>query len=448
MAINFKPEYDQTLFELSDNIDRSKFIIATYALQGSTTLNAIKQAFSLAIEQSTGTWLPVPDETPEVRREHVARVCGIYEVPNHSWCVPADVKERAWVIQIGFPISNFSVQFAMTLTAAVGNISGEGKLKLVDLAFPKCWIDEFEGPKFGVEGVRELLGVPERPLVNNMIKPCCGLTPETTARLAYEVAVSGVDIIKDDELIANAAYSPIEVRVKKVMEALKRADDEKGEKTLYTFNITDSPAQARINAEKALEAGANALMLNCWTLGPDACREIIRDFDVPFLFHPDLTGSLYVSHDYGLSPELIQVKIPRLAGFDMGIVLSPYGKFPMLHDKFQQVCFTHLAEYGHIKRSFPMPGGGTTQGHVEEIMKKFGNDVIIAAGGAIIGHPDGTLAGGKSCRQAIDIVMAGGHLDDEETVAQYPELKSALDAFGVYHEKKLTGLYDMKEEKE
>jgi len=440
---NVKMTYDPTMFELSDNIDRDNFIIATYAYQGKTTTNALKQSFALAVEQSTGTWLPVPEETPEVRKEHVARVCGIYEVPNHSWCIPDDVKERAWIIQIGFPVANFSVQFAMLLTAAVGNISGGGKLKLVDLSFPKCWLEKFEGPKYGVEGVRELLGVKERPLVNNMIKPCCGLTPEVTANIAYEVALGGVDLIKDDELIANAAYSKIEDRVSAVMDALKRADDKKGEKTIYTFNITDTPDQAKRNAEKAIKAGANGLMLNCWTMGLDACREVIKEFDVPFLFHPDLTGSLYVSHDYGLSTELIQAKLPRLAGFDMGIVLSPYGKFPMIEDKFQHVCMTHLAPYHNIKRSLPMPGGGTTQGHIEEVMTKFGTDVVIAAGGAVIGHPDGAVAGGKAFRQGIDIVMNGGHLNDEETVKQYPELKTALDAFGLYEEKK-QGIFDLK----
>ena len=142
----------------------------------------------------------------------------------------------------------------MLLTATVGNISGGGKLKLVDISFPKCWLEAFDGPKYGVEGVRELLGVKERPLVNNMIKPCCGLTPEVTADIAYEVALGGVDLIKDDELIANAAYSKIEDRVSAVMDALKRADDKKGEKTIYTFNITDTPDQAKRNAEKAIKA--------------------------------------------------------------------------------------------------------------------------------------------------------------------------------------------------
>ena len=77
-----------------------------------------------------------------------------------------------------------------------------------------------------------MLGVQDRPLLNNMIKPCIGLTPERTAELAYEAAVGGVDVIKDDELICDPPFCRLEERVKAVMEALKRAEEEKGEKTL------------------------------------------------------------------------------------------------------------------------------------------------------------------------------------------------------------------------
>lgn len=212
---------DPLLFDLPDNVDKDKYIFATYYIAGKRNIDALKYAAALAVEQSTGTWLPVPAETPELRKKHIARIVGLYEVPNYSWEIPEDVSERSFVVRIAFPTENFTVQFAMLLTTVIGNISSGGKLKLLDLELPESWLNSFKGPKFGVEGIREILGVPERPLVNNMIKPCAGLTPEATARLAYEVAVGGTDIVKDDELIADAGYSPVELRVKKVMEALK-----------------------------------------------------------------------------------------------------------------------------------------------------------------------------------------------------------------------------------
>lgn len=128
----------------------------------------------LAVEQSTGTWLPVPGETAEVREKHVTRVIGVYETPDYEWEIRADVEERSYVIQVAFPTINIESQIPMLLTAIVGNISMVGKLKLLDVRLPRSFVEAFGGPKFGIPGVRELLGVKDRPLLNNMIKPCTG----------------------------------------------------------------------------------------------------------------------------------------------------------------------------------------------------------------------------------------------------------------------------------
>ena len=45
---------------------------------------------------------------------------------------------------------------------------------------------------------------------------------------------------------------------------------------------------------------------------------------------------------------------------------------------------------------------GMHPGLVQAIIKKFGNDFIANVGGAIHGHPMGTLAGAKAMRQSID----------------------------------------------
>jgi 2,3-diketo-5-methylthiopentyl-1-phosphate enolase len=291
--------------------------------------------------------------------------------------------------------------------------------------------------------LRDLLGIYDRPILNNMIKPCTGLSPEETAKLAFESAVGGVDIIKDDELISDPPHCPLSKRVKAVMEALKRADDEKGEKTLYTVNITDRVDKLKENAYKALEAGANALMLNYNTVGLDAARMISEDenFNVPILGHSDYTGAVYESHWSGMSMSLIGAKLPRLAGVDMVIALTPYGKFPVLMDAFIDGGYKMLQPLGHIKPVWSMPGGGTTQGHVEDVVKKFGIDVIIASGAGIHAHPAGPRAGAKAFRQAIDAAVKGIKCD--EYAKDHKELAEALGEWGYYEEGK-TGIFDLK----
>jgi 2,3-diketo-5-methylthiopentyl-1-phosphate enolase len=403
----------------------------------------LKFAAALGIEQSCGTWIRVPGETQEVREKCIARLVGVYETPAYQIEIPEDVKERHFIARIAFPWANFGPQFAMMLSTVIGNISSSGNVKLLDLEFPKSFLKSFSGPKFGVQGIREILGVYDRPLLNNMIKPCTGLSPEATAELAYEAAVGGVDIIKDDELISNPDHCPLIERVKRVVEAIKKADDVKGEKTLYAFNITDGPEKLKENAYKAIEAGANALMVNYNTIGLDATRMLAEDksINVPLLGHSDYTGAVYESPWSGMSAALICAKLPRLAGVDMVISLTPYGKFPMLMDTFVDSGYKMLSKLGDIKPIFPMPGGGTTQGHVEDVVNKFGIDVIIASGAGIHAHPMGPRAGAKAFRQAIDAAVKGQKAD--EAAKEHEELRVALNEWGYYKEGK-TGIFELK----
>jgi ribulose 1,5-bisphosphate carboxylase large subunit-like protein len=68
--------------------------------------------------------------------------------------------------------------------------------------------------------------------------------------------------------------------------------------------------------------------------------------------------------------------------------------------------------------------GGTTQLAVEKILRDVGTDVILAAGGGVHGHPDGSEAGAKSMRQAIDAALAG--VPVVEYAKDHPELARML----------------------
>jgi len=247
---------------LPDGIDYDDYLIATYLAVFPKDVPVPKLAPALAVEQSTGTWVPVPGETPEVKRKHVAKVIGVYEVPDYEFEIPKDIQMRSFIIQIAYPEINIGEQIPMLLTTVVGNISMGGRIKLVDIRFPEKFVKGFKGPKFGIEGIRKLLNIPKRPLLNNMIKPCTGYPVEVGAELFKLAALGGCDIVKDDELIADASFNRIEDRVKRYMQIEKEVYEIKGEHTLYTVNITDSVPKIFENAKRAIDAGANALMIN------------------------------------------------------------------------------------------------------------------------------------------------------------------------------------------
>ncbi len=432
-------QYEHLSEALQESIDRDEYLIGTYYVALPPRLDAWMLARMAAEEQSTGTWVPVPENTPELRAKFTGKVLGVYEVPNYEFEIPKNVEERQYVIQIGFPTRLITDQIPMMLTSLIGNISMGGKLKLLDITFPNSWLKHFKGPKFGIEGIRKLLKVPDRPLINNMIKPCSGYTAEVGAKLFYYAAQGGVDCIKDDELIANPPYNRIEDRVPLYMEMRDKAKEETGEDTLYCCNITDRASRVKDLALKVQDAGGNCLMINYLVCGLSVLRDLAEDPEIklPILSHMDFAGAIYESHFSGVSSFLVMGKFARLAGSDIIVYVAPYGKGPFLKERYLAIAKATRYRFGELKPTFPMPSGGITPGMVPEVMGDLGWDVMIGTGGGIHAHPDGPKAGGIAFRQAIDICMKDleeasedfeDYVDDRED--EYPELKKALEEWG------------------
>jgi 2,3-diketo-5-methylthiopentyl-1-phosphate enolase len=411
---------------LPDGVDYDDYVIGTYLVSYSAALPIPIIAPMLAVEQSTGTWVPVPGETVDVRCQHIAKVIGVYEVPDYEFAVPPNLQTRQWFVQVAYPEVNIGEQIPMLLTTVVGNISMGGDIKLVDIRFPKKYVAGFKGPKFGIEGIRKILGVKKRPLLNNMIKPCTGYRLKVGAELFRKAALGGCDIIKDDELIADASFNSVVGRVKRYMQIEKQVYEEKGEHTLYTVNVTDKIPKVFENARRAVELGCNALMINYLAVGFPVMQALADDpaINVPILAHMDVAGALYMSPWHGLSSHLVLGKLPRLAGADIVVVPAPYGKAPVIDYKFRNVARNLAFPLYNLKPTFPMASGGITPSMVPTVMAALGNDIVIGSGGGIHAHPKGPVAGGKAFRQAIDATMKGIPLS--EYAKDHQELATAL----------------------
>jgi 2,3-diketo-5-methylthiopentyl-1-phosphate enolase len=417
---------------LPDAIDENKYVICTYYVGLPPFMDARELAHAAAVEQSTGTWTLVPGETPAVRRRHVARVIGVYEVPQYEYSYPKDLERRQYIMQVAYPWENFGQQIPMLLSTVIGNISLYGRIKCLDMKFPKSWLKGFKGPKFGMKGLRKLLKIKKRPLLNNMVKPCVYSSCQMGAELAYEAAAGGADIIKDDELLANPDFNTLEDRIPMFMEALDRASSEKGEKTIYTVNITDKLPRMFENAEKAIELGANGLMINFLAVGYSAFRHVSENLapKVPLLAHMDVTGAMTYSPIVGISTNIVIGKLPRICGSDITVFPAPYGKAPVLKERFLNVAHDMIMPLHNIEQTAPMPSGGISQGHVEEVMDDLGPDIVIGTGAGIHAHPNGPRAGAIAFRQAIEAKMQGIPVSKYAKEEGHEELKVAMAAWG------------------
>ena len=141
--------------------------------------------------------------------------------------------------------------------------------------------------------------------------------------------------MKDDELVVSHPWSHFLDRVAEHGAAAKAAFEETGQRTLYFVNITDRPDRLMENAHRAIEAGASALMVNYLTVGISSLSMLADDpaINVPVLAHLDFSGAIYSAPWSGVSSHLVLGKLPRLAGADLVVYPSPYGKFPFLASK-------------------------------------------------------------------------------------------------------------------
>lgn len=426
-------KYDPIIFCQEESLNRDDFIIATYWAKAKTT-DTLMRAGAVAVEQTTGTWQRVPDETDEVRRGHVGRVIAVYNIPGYELSCPEE--ERSYIVKIAFPWVNIGPQLPELLSTVFGNISMSENLKLLDLDFPKSFTDQFAGPQFGVEGVRELTGCLDRPPVLAMIKPCTGIPVDVIERQFYNLAISGVDLVKDDELIADPVYAPFYERLEACLKASDRAYEETGHRCIYVPNITDRQDKVFEKAHRAVEMGAKALMLNSHATGYGLLGALAADksLNVPLLSHPCYAGAGYVGSNSGIASTLVFGKFMRLEGADIVVYPCAHGKVPGLTDRYIRAAQSMLSGFHGKKRTFPSPAAGLHPGMVPTIMDELGPDVVLGAGAAMHAHPLGMKAGVDALHQAAEAWKLGIPL--EEYAKEHPELQAVIDIWGVYDPKK------------
>ena len=267
------------------------------------------------------------------------------------------------------------------------------KSRLVDFELPESARQYFPGPQFGIQGTRHLLDLPPgTPVIGTIVKPTAGLTPDEVADLCYEFAAGGVRFIKDDEKMMNTAYCPLEERVTKVVAALKRAEDQTGQRVLYAPHITTGPDNLCRFADIALEAGANALMVNFFAAGFQSLETLARNYEVPIYAHCGGKEAFGRAQGEGVAPEVV-AKFARLLGgdyFRTGLIGSYLvgSSLPEL----ESLTAALTTPMGNIRAAAPVLSGGLKPANLAENLATFGCDVLALSGTGLTRHPQGIHA--------------------------------------------------------
>ncbi|HZG55073.1 2,3-diketo-5-methylthiopentyl-1-phosphate enolase [Paenibacillus sp.] len=393
-----------------------------------------KKAAGIAVGLTVGSWTELPEAKKKDMEKHLGKVVSVEVHEPEADAAPGSLAAQRYAdIKIAYPDANFSRDIPALLVTAFGKLSMDGRIKLLDLDVSDDFRAACPGPKFGIAGVRERLGVYDRPLLMSIFKSVIGYDLPELKEQFYQQALGGVDLIKDDEILFENPLTPIEKRVEACIAAAREAEKHTGQKLLYATNITGRTSQLRAQAKKAIAAGANALLFNVLAYGFDALQELAEDpeIDVPIAAHPAFAGAIYPAQHYGVAPQLLLGKLMRLAGADLVLFPSPYGSVVMPKDETLAIADALKQPEGALKSSFPVPSAGIHPGLVPVLVKDFGRESVVNAGGGVHGHPMGAAAGGQAFRQAIDAALRGEALEEAANRPGNEQLKAAIELWGV-----------------
>ena len=396
----------------------SSRIEADYLIE--TPVDPRKAAETMAGEQSSGTFVAVPGETPELKERAAARVENIQlldELSAPSLPVARPIIEngpwRRARVTLSWPLDNIGPSLPNLMATVAGNLWELRQLtglRLLDLRLPLAFAAAYGGPKFGVAGTRGLADVRDRPLIGTIIKPSIGLGPAETADLVGTLCDGNVDFIKDDELQSDGAYCPFDQRVRAVMHAIKGHADRTGKKVMFAFNLTGEIDQMRRRHDLVVAEGGTCVMASIHSVGLVGMIELGRHAQLPIHAHRNGWGALNRHPALGWEFTAWQ-KIWRLAGADHMHVNGIGNKFSETDASVIVSAKACLKPLFDEKPCVAMPvfSSGQSAKQAFQTYAALGStDLIFAAGGGILAHPDGPGAGVAELRAAWDAAISDG----------------------------------------
>lgn len=279
------------------------------------------------------------------------------------------------------------------LNVLFGTSSLRPGVRLMSFDLPTPLLSRWRGPRFGMEGLRAATGVHDRALVCAVLKPL-GRSPRELADLAFQFALGGADVIKDDQGLMDQPFCPFNERVSRCAEAVTKGAMQRGRPCLYMPHVSGSLDRMRRWAHRAKRAGAGGLLVAPGLTGFDSLRALAEDdaLALPIASHPSLLGSYAAHPTSGIAPAALYGRLPRLAGADISIYPSYGTGYAMTRGHCSAVAAACRSAWHPIRPTAPTAAGRIGVEHVAELEPLYGRDVVFVLGSRIQQDPRGILA--------------------------------------------------------
>jgi ribulose-bisphosphate carboxylase large chain len=284
-------------------------------------------------------------------------------------------------IEIAYPVETTALDPAQLLNIVFGMTSLQPDVQCVAIEPPPSLCRALGGPRFGIEGLRKAVGVERRALTCTAVKPM-GLSPDALAARMRIFARAGLDVVKDDQGLADHAFCPFEARVRACLAAVEQVADETGHRTLYAPNLIGAPETLFTQLRAAEDFGARAVMASPLLVGLPAFAELCRRASVPVLAHPSFGGALR------FSPAALFGTLYRLYGADAVIFVGYAGRYGTPREACRALVARLRGPLCGLNPALPVPGGGIALDQIPEIVSFYGRDAMILIGGSLLAAPD------------------------------------------------------------
>lgn len=303
-------------------------------------------------------------------------------------------------VTISYSAALASGQIPQLLNLLFGNVSMYPGVRLVDVRLPDAFLAGIGGPRFGIDGVRALLGIHGRPLLATALKPR-GTANEALARMAQEFALGGGDIVKDDQNLVDEDFEAFKRRTEACHRAVADANASTGRHCLYLPHVAAPGDALERYFEYVHWLGAPGVLTCPMIMGLDTARVLAREYDLMMMAHPALTGS-YTNGDYqGIEHGVLLGTLFRLIGADISIFPNVGGRFAYGAADCANIRDRLREPLGSLRPAWPCPAGGMGLEDLGAMALDYGADAVFLVGGALLGHPQGLRAGTSAFVEAI-----------------------------------------------
>jgi ribulose-bisphosphate carboxylase large chain len=359
-------------------------------------------AKDIALEQT----VEVPEQlvtSEKIKNEIVGSIESIAPKTDAKDCFDVDIAYNAELS---------SYQIPQLCNLIFGNISIKPYIQVVDIHYPESFTQKFKGPQYGINGIRKLIGIYNRPLLSTALKPK-GSSNKELAEIAYQFSLGGGDIIKDDHNLVDLSLDAFTERIRCCQEAVEKGNEDSGRITLYFPNVCVPFEQIDAHIESVLRCGIRGILISPYLVGLDTIRYINENYPIIQMAHPTFSGTYYHDRTHGINHGVLLGQLFRLMGVDSSIFPNYGGRFGFTLDDCHGIC-NHLRQpWDHIASAFPAPAGGMKFDNIPTMANEYGAETIFLIGGALLSDSDNLS---ESTKKFLDKIVENfeEELDDPD----------------------------------